>query len=237
MTHLANGVGTCGTTPPVERLVLAEQVTIALAGLATAVRDGLVKSDAEGGRMMALARDGAEGFEPLTPCMPCSFGLLPTPGQRRCAQPIGLLHVTVSVRWLPLVTAACGTWVAAAGGNDVARTCRRRLPARGSVWLSAGDDDLVGKPRSGAAASGRPDHGQSSRLLSCPRWAPATTTPGSDNRERRGDQPSQRSLIFRGATGPDRHSLPYARRRATSIRATHLYIILSTNYQSARFKG
>jgi hypothetical protein len=34
--------------------VLAEQITIALADLATAVRDGLVESDAEGGRMMTL---------------------------------------------------------------------------------------------------------------------------------------------------------------------------------------
>jgi hypothetical protein len=33
-------------------LVVAEQVTIALADLATAVRDGFVESDAEGGRMM-----------------------------------------------------------------------------------------------------------------------------------------------------------------------------------------
>jgi len=48
MTRLANMDGTRGITPHVERLVLAEQVTIALADLATAVRDGLVESDAEG---------------------------------------------------------------------------------------------------------------------------------------------------------------------------------------------
>jgi hypothetical protein len=52
VTRLANVAGTCGIAPHVERLVLAEQVTIALADLATAVRDGLVESDAEGGRMM-----------------------------------------------------------------------------------------------------------------------------------------------------------------------------------------
>jgi hypothetical protein len=34
------------------------------------------------------------------------------------AQPSGLLRVTVSVRWIPLVTAAYGT----AGENDGART-------------------------------------------------------------------------------------------------------------------
>ena len=67
--------------------------------------------------------------------------------------------------------------------------------------------------------------------------AHATTTPGSDNRERRGDQPSQRSLIFRGATGPDSAFRSLRARRATLIRATYLCIIVSTNYQSARFKG
>jgi hypothetical protein len=42
-----------------------------------------------------------------------------------------------------------------ASENDVARTCRRRLPARGSGQARPGDDGLVGKLRSGAAASGR----------------------------------------------------------------------------------
>jgi hypothetical protein len=53
VTRLASVAGTRGIAPPVGRLVVAEQVTIALADLATAVRDGLVESDAEGGRMMA----------------------------------------------------------------------------------------------------------------------------------------------------------------------------------------
>jgi hypothetical protein len=48
MTRQANVAGTCGIAPHVERLVLAEQVTIALAALATAVRDGFVESDADG---------------------------------------------------------------------------------------------------------------------------------------------------------------------------------------------
>jgi hypothetical protein len=43
-------------------LVVAEQVTIALADLATAVRVGFVESDAEGGRMMALTWGEAEGI-------------------------------------------------------------------------------------------------------------------------------------------------------------------------------
>jgi hypothetical protein len=41
MTCLANVAGSRGIALRVERLVLAEQVTIALADLATAVRDGL----------------------------------------------------------------------------------------------------------------------------------------------------------------------------------------------------
>jgi hypothetical protein len=40
VTRLANVAGTCGIAPHLERLVLAEQVTIALADLATAVRMG-----------------------------------------------------------------------------------------------------------------------------------------------------------------------------------------------------
>jgi hypothetical protein len=48
MTPLANVAGSRGIAPHVERLVLAEQVTITLTDLATAVRDGLVESDAEG---------------------------------------------------------------------------------------------------------------------------------------------------------------------------------------------
>jgi hypothetical protein len=62
VTRRANVAGTCGIAPHVERSVLAEQVTIALADLATAVRDGLVESDAQGGRMMALTCGGAEGI-------------------------------------------------------------------------------------------------------------------------------------------------------------------------------
>ena len=48
MTRLANVAGTRGIAPHVGRSVLAEQVTITLADLATAVRDGLVESDAGG---------------------------------------------------------------------------------------------------------------------------------------------------------------------------------------------
>ena len=75
------------------------------------------------------------GFEPLTPCMPCSFGLLPHPRSQPCGQPNGLLEVTVSYRWVPLVPAAYGTPVA------------RRLGSRlrvGTERLSAMTDPNVG---------------------------------------------------------------------------------------------
>jgi hypothetical protein len=45
----------------------------------------------------------------LTPCMPCSFGLLPYRRSGAGAQPNGPLGVTVVVRWIPLVPAAYGT--------------------------------------------------------------------------------------------------------------------------------
>jgi hypothetical protein len=48
----------------------------------------------------------------LDPCMPCSFGLLPHPRSEPGAQPYSVLGVTVSVRRIPLVTAAYGTRVA-----------------------------------------------------------------------------------------------------------------------------
>jgi hypothetical protein len=48
----------------------------------------------------------------LTPCMPCSFGVLPHPRSGRCAQPNRLLELTVTVRHIPLVTASYGTRVA-----------------------------------------------------------------------------------------------------------------------------
>jgi hypothetical protein len=48
----------------------------------------------------------------LTPCMPCSFALLPHRRSGTGAQPNGLLRVTVTVRWRLLVTAAYGTRVA-----------------------------------------------------------------------------------------------------------------------------
>jgi hypothetical protein len=83
----------------------------------------------------------------LTPCMPCSFGLLPHPTSGACALPNGLPRVTVIVRWIPLVTAAYGTRVARparttrlAPGGDGSR-------ARHEGEAVLGDHRLVGKPR------------------------------------------------------------------------------------------
>ena len=64
----------------------------------------------------------------LTPCMPCSFGLLPHPRSGMRAQPTGLREVTVTDRYIPLVTAAYGTRVARPAKDD-ARTWWRRAPS------------------------------------------------------------------------------------------------------------
>jgi hypothetical protein len=78
------------------------------------------------------------GFEPLTPCMPCSFCFFLHPRSGMSVQRTKLLEVTVVVRWIPLVTAACGTWVArparttmVARGSGGSRLGRRVRPVRG----------------------------------------------------------------------------------------------------------
>jgi hypothetical protein len=79
---------------------------------------------------VALCLVELRGFEPLTPCMPCSVGLLPHTRSEAGARPDHRLRVTVIVRWIPLVTAACGTWVARPVSRMMLRTRRRWLPAR-----------------------------------------------------------------------------------------------------------
>jgi hypothetical protein len=59
--------------------------------------------------------------------MPCSFGLLPNPRSGTGGQPNGLLQVTVVDRYIPVVTAAYGTWVARPARTTIVRTWRRRL--------------------------------------------------------------------------------------------------------------
>jgi hypothetical protein len=101
-----------------------------------------------------LTWGGAEGIEPLTPCMPCSFGPLPHPRSAACTQPTGLLEVTVTVRWIPLVTAACGTWVA-----RPARTTFLERGGNGSqhgqgVRPDLGNHCIVGKSPEGSRQPG-----------------------------------------------------------------------------------
>jgi hypothetical protein len=85
-----------------------------------------------------------------TPCMPCSFGLLPCPGQERGALSTGLL----SDHDCPLVSAAHGT--------RVARPARRTRPSPGGdgshigqrVRPVLGEPPLVGTSPEGLAAAG-----------------------------------------------------------------------------------
>jgi hypothetical protein len=63
------------------------------------------------------------GFEPLTPCIPCSFGLLLNPKSGVYILPNGPLGVTAIDRWGPLVTAAYGTWMARPARTTVIPPC------------------------------------------------------------------------------------------------------------------
>jgi hypothetical protein len=86
----------------------------------------------------------------MTTCMPCSFGLLPHPRSEAGTQSTGVPEVTVTIRCIPLVPAAYGTWVArparttmlAPGGNG------SQLAQR--VRSVLGDHRLVGKSPEGS---------------------------------------------------------------------------------------
>jgi hypothetical protein len=76
--------------------------------------------------------------------MPCSFGVLSDPRSGTRAQSNGLLEVTVTVRWIPLVTAVCGTRVARparttmlAPGGDSSQLDRRVTSILGEPLLLA----------------------------------------------------------------------------------------------------
>jgi hypothetical protein len=72
-----------------------------------------------------------------------------------CVQPTGLLELTVTVRRIPLVTAACGTRGGTAGKND-ALTWRRRLPSGPKARPVLGNHRLVGTSlRARGARAGR----------------------------------------------------------------------------------
>ena len=98
----------------------------------------------------------------LTPCMPCSFGLLRWYRSAACGQHHGSLEVTVSVRYIPLVTAAYGTWVA-----RPARTLTLRPGGDGSqlnrrVRSVLGGHRLAGKSPQGSRQAHYPVTGMPS---------------------------------------------------------------------------
>jgi hypothetical protein len=57
----------------------------------------------------------------VTPCMPCSFGPLPHPRSERSILVDSPYGVTVTIRYVPLVTAAYGTWMARPARTTVIR--------------------------------------------------------------------------------------------------------------------
>jgi hypothetical protein len=83
--------------------------------MATATAPG----DAAWSRTSKLARRNPA----MTPCMPCSVAPCWQSRSEASAQHNGLPEVTVIVRWIPLVTAAYGTWVARPGRATMAHPC------------------------------------------------------------------------------------------------------------------
>jgi hypothetical protein len=110
-----------------------------------------LRSSATRGR---IGRPGtARPIKALTPCMPCSFGLLPNPRSMVGAQPDGPLEVTVTDRSIRLVTAACGTRMARPVRTTIISTWRRRLPPRGRVRPVLGDPPPRWQEPGGLAAA------------------------------------------------------------------------------------
>jgi hypothetical protein len=118
----------------------------------------------------------------VSACMPCSFGLLPHPRSEAGTQSTGVPEVTVTIRCIPLVPAAYGTWVArparttmlAPGGNG------SQLAQR--VRSVLGDHRLVGKSPEGSRQPSRDsfqtlrDSGTLPRLFHCLMSDAATPT-------------------------------------------------------------
>jgi hypothetical protein len=91
----------------------------------------------------------------VTPCMPCSFGLLPHPRSEAGAEPDHPVRVTVTVRWGPGLTLRCGTWVARpARTTRRLGTWRRRLRPVGGRGLSSANHCMVGKSPKGSQQAG-----------------------------------------------------------------------------------
>ena len=88
-----------------------------------------------------------------TTCMPCSFGSLPHPRSETRAQPVGLLEVTVVVRWIPLVPAACGTRVARPARTTMLAPGGDGSQLDGRVRPVHGDPPARGQEPGGLAAA------------------------------------------------------------------------------------
>jgi hypothetical protein len=104
------------------------------------------------------------GFEPLTPCMPCSFGVLSHPRSESCTLPSARLELTVTVRWLPLVTAAYGT--------RVARLARTTMLAPGADSSSGSNGEA--RPRWPPIRGQEPERTRGSRVGDSSSTAPAS---------------------------------------------------------------
>jgi hypothetical protein len=114
-----------------------------------------------------------------TLCMPCRFGLLPHP-RSEAVRPA--YRPPPCDCECPLVSAACGTWVARPVGTMWLAPVGEGSPLAGRCGSPRVTTvSLVSCEAARQPVAGR-DHGQSSHLLSCPRGAHATTTPGSDYR-------------------------------------------------------
>jgi hypothetical protein len=96
--------------------------------------------------------------------MPCSFGLLPHPRSAACGLPSRLLEVTVTIRCIPLETAAYGTWVA----RPPRTTALPQLAAMAPV-----------RPE-GEAVLGAAPRGQEPRGLATAGWGDSNSGPPPD---------------------------------------------------------
>ena len=94
--------------------------------------------------------------------MPCSFGLLPHPRSGTGGQPNGLLQVTVADRYIPLLTAAYGTWVVRPARTTRPQPCGDGSELNRRVRPVLGDHRLVGKSLEG---SRQPTGGTRGRFL------------------------------------------------------------------------
>jgi hypothetical protein len=115
----ATTAATIGDVHPSIRMRLRDEVDLdilsaeLLAVVDRTMQPPLYRSGSNHRRRRARAeeREQTSRDADMTPCMPCSFGLLP-PRSEPCAPPDRTLRVTVTVRWIPLMPGSYGTRVA-----------------------------------------------------------------------------------------------------------------------------